>query len=404
MGIFRGSVMGKICAKFQWYDIVVIACISVFSLLCWINFAVSMVSVMASRGETNVDGVELSNVVEVAEVQDEGNKFAEYIDTLERYIDNVDSVWYDAMYKKADLSKVDTYYTYYLTKEIASCQVLKGNGGWLFYRSTTDGDTIGDYEGTNRYSSSEMNNILKQALATQEELKSRNIKLAIMVAPNKENVYSEYMPDTYTHADISSTDILIDYLAENGVNIVSPKQELLANHDEFQLYYSYDTHWNQLGAYIGVKSVLKSWNIDKPTLAERSISSHDLAGNYHEHGEDDLAEILGMRESLFNDEMEYEVEGTAAMNWKEYEEELDDNAVQYFHNSEAQINAKLLLVGDSFRTSMIPSLRETFSDVYVVQRTSCSAKILEEIAPEYMIAEYVERLSGDMGKISTLIK
>jgi hypothetical protein len=396
--------MGKICAKFQWYDIVVIACISVFSLLCWINFAVSMVSVMASRGETDVDGVELSNVVEVAEVQDEGNKFAEYIDTLERYIDNVDSVWYDAMYKKADLSKVDTYYTYYLTKEIASCQVLKGSGGWLFYRSTTDGDTIGDYEGTNRYSSSEMNNILKQALATQEELKSRNIKLAIMVAPNKENVYSEYMPDTYTHADISSTDILIDYLAENGVNIVSPKQELLANHDEFQLYYSYDTHWNQLGAYIGVKNVLKSWNIDKPTLAERSISSHNLAGNYHEHGEDDLAQILGMRESLFNDEMEYVVEGTAAMNWKEYEEELDNNAVQYFYNSEAQINAKLLLVGDSFRTSMIPSLRETFSDVYVVQRTSCSAKILEEIAPDYMIAEYVERLSGDMGKISALIK
>jgi hypothetical protein len=111
-----------------------------------------------------------------------------------------------------------------------------------------------------------------------------------------------------------------------------------------------------------------------------------------------------MRESLFNDEMEYEVEGTATMNWKEYEEELDDNAVQYFYNSEAQINAKLLLVGDSFRTSMIPSLRETFSDVYVVQRTSCSAKILEEIAPDYMIAEYVERLSGDMGKISALIK
>jgi hypothetical protein len=371
------------------------------------------VSVLVSQVETNTDvekeesennDVELSNVVEVAEVQNEENKFVEYIQMLDGYIDKADSTWYNAMYKKANLSRVDIYYTYSLTKEIVSSQVVKGNGSWLFYKSATDGNPIGDYEGTNRYSSSKMNNILNQALATQEELKSRNIKLAIMVAPNKENIYSEYMPDIYTQADISSTDILIDYLAENGVNIVSPKQELLANHDEFQLYYSYDTHWNQLGAYIGVKNVLESWNISKPTLAERSISSYNLAGNYHACGEDDLAKMVGMRESLFNDEIEYEVENTGVMNWKEFEDELNNNDVQYFYNPNAQINAKLLLVGDSFRTSMIPSLRETFSDVYVVDRSSYSTKFLNEIEPEYMIAEYVERYSSYIEKISSLVK
>jgi hypothetical protein len=371
------------------------------------------VSVLVSHVETNTyvekeesenNDVELSNVVEVAEVQNEENKIVDYIDMLDGYINKADSTWYNTMFKKANLSRVDTYYTYYLTKEIASSQVVKGSGSWLFYKSATDGNPIGDYEGTNRYSSSEMNNILNQALATQEELKSRNIKLAIMVAPNKENIYSEYMPDTYTHADISSTDILIDYLAENGVNIVSPKQELLANHDEFQLYYSYDTHWNQLGAYIGVKNVLESWNISKPTLAERSISSYSLAGNYHECGEDDLAKMVGMRDSLFNDEIEYEVEDTGVMNWKEFKEELNNNAVQYFYNSDAQMNAKILLVGDSFRTSMIPALRETFSDVYVVHRSSYSAKILNQIEPDYLIAEYVERYSSNIGKISSLIK
>jgi hypothetical protein len=371
------------------------------------------VSVLVSHVETNTDvekeesennNVELSNVVKVAEVQNKMNKLVDYIDILDGYIDKVDSTWYNTMYKKANLSRVDIYYTYYLTKEIVSNQVVKGSGSWLFYKSSTDGNSIGDYEGTNRYSLSKMNNILNQALVTQQELQSHNIKFVIIVAPNKENIYSEYMPDTYTHAEISSTDILIDYLAENEVNIVSPKQELLANRDEFQLYYSYDTHWNQLGAYIGVKNALESWNISKPTLAERSISSYNLAGHYHYSGADDLAKMVGMRDSLFNDEIEYEVEGTGIINWKEFAEELDKNDVQYFYNSDAQINAKLILVGDSFRTSMIPSLRETFSDIYVVNRSSYSTELLEEIEPEYLIAEYVERYSNKIGKIGSLVK
>lgn len=30
----------------------------------------------------------------------------------------------------------------------------------------------------------------------------------------------------------------------------------LAYHQDLQVYYSYDIHWNQLGSYIGVKKVL----------------------------------------------------------------------------------------------------------------------------------------------------
>jgi hypothetical protein len=53
---------------------------------------------------------------------------------------------------------------------------------------------------------------------------------------------------------------------------------------------------------------------------------------------------------------------------------------------------------------MIPSLRETFSDVYVVHRSYYTADLLDEIEPEYLIAEYVERYSSNIGKISSLVK
>jgi hypothetical protein len=249
-----------------------------------------------------------------------------------------------------------------------------------------------------------MKDMLNKALLTQKELNERNIKFTILVPPNKENVYSEYMPDSYTHAEVSRTDKLIDYLDENGVNIVSAKQELLDNHEDFQLYYSYDTHWNQLGAYIGVKKVLDSWNIRKPALNKCSIISYNLAGNYHYGAVDDLAKMLGMRKLLYHDEIEYKIKGIEEINWEKFEKEQDNNEVSYYDNADAPIKAKLLLVGDSFRISMIPSLRETFSDVYVAHSFFYSSEFLEKIEPEYLIAEYVERRSEAIEDINYLVE
>lgn len=369
--------MKKFFSKFQWYQILIIACACVFSILCWGKFA-KILSI-------SVNEIEYGSA---------GNK---YIECVKSCVSNAKSTWNTKLFAKKYFCKIDTVYSYLTTRE--SSTVISGKSRWLFYKGE---NSIKDYEGTNLYSSDELNNYLNEALETQDKLNSLNIKLAIIIAPNKENIYSEYMPSIYTHADVSRTDRLIDYLAENGVNVVTPKQELLEYHDKYQLYYSYDTHWNQLGAYIGVKNVLNSWNISAPALAKRSISSYNLAGNYHYCALGDLANMVCMRSLLYDDETEYEVEGTEIVNWEKYEDEQNSSEVSYFYNEDAQINAKLLLVGDSFRTSMIPSLREVFSDVYVVHRSYYSAELLDEIEPEYLLAEYVERYSNQIGYISSL--
>jgi hypothetical protein len=329
---------------------------------------------------------------------------SEYVSAINALMENVDSVWSDRIVCEELLSRIDSIYTYISTKEIASSQVVKGKERWLFYKSTSDGDSIGDYEGTNMFSTSILNTMLNQAIETQDDLESLGIKFAIIIAPNKENIYSEYMPDTYTHAETSRTDIMIDYLKENGVNIINPKQELLDNHNDYQLYYRYDTHWTQLGAYIGVKNVLDSWNIEVPSLSERSISSYNLSQNYHYCGEADLAKLVGIRNLFYNDEVEYEVNGTDIVDWEKFEDEHNNGKVSYFYNPQAKINATLLLVGDSFRTAMIPALREAFSDVYVVHRTIYTVDLLNEINPDYLLAEYVERYSMAIDGISFMVK
>lgn len=359
--------MRKINIKCQWYIIVIVVCLCCFSILCWAMFAKRLGTAILSRSSASID-----------------------------------SLWNGAVFKQGDLSRIDSVYTYFTTGEIKSVQVVIGKEKWLFYKSTADGNPIADFEGTNSYNSVEMNSILDSAMQMQEKLAVRGIHFATMIAPNKENIYSEFMPDTYTHSEISRTDILIDFLKENGVNIISPKAELLDKHSKFQLYYSYDTHWNQLGAYIGAWNVLKAWDIHIPALEERTIKSYNLAENDYSCVEDDLAKMTGLGAGVFNDELEYCVDGTIPVDWEKYGEE-QGKGISYYSNPHALENASILLVGDSFRTAMIPVLRETFADVYVVHRSLYTVDLLDEIKPEYMLLEYVERYSNEMKNMDIFV-
>jgi hypothetical protein len=248
-----------------------------------------------------------------------------------------------------------------------------------------------------------MDRIAKSASMVQKSLEDMNCKVAILFAPNKENVYYDYMPSTYNHAERSSTDLLVEYLIDKGVNAVSPKAALLSNARDHQLYYSYDTHWNQLGAYIGVKETLSEWDIEIPDLSERKIIAASLKEHYHYTGDDDLAKMAGLR-SFFSDEIEYTIEDTALMDWEVFETEQDSSSISHFHNKSATNDKKLFLIGDSFRASMVPSLSEQFSDVYVVHRSYFTASMIYETKPDYVIFEYVERYSREVKNLDTLFK
>lgn len=404
----------KIKQGLQWHIVLLSVILLLFSFLCWLGFARRMGSLliksfMASGAvEETVDeerdrdkGDSLKKAEPASQAKP--NRIEKGLGFIDSAVAQIDSKWYSNVYKRSSLSKWDSYITYHVTGEIASSQVLLGSENWLFYKTTTDGDPIADYEGTNPYSADEMEAFLGSARRVQEELTNRGIRFAMVVAPNKENIYAEYMPDSYSHAEVSSTDALIEYLLDGGIQIVSPKQELLSNRNVYPLYYSYDSHWNQLGAYIGVKKVLESWNIQMPDLSECTISTKELREEYHSAGNDDLARMLGLL-SVFNDEIEYAIDGTDMPDWAGFSREQNNEQVSHYLNPNAKIDGSVLLVGDSFRVSMIPALKSMYAEVYVLHRTYYKSELLDEINPDYVIAEFVERYSDDIEDMDVLIK
>jgi len=76
---------------------------------------------------------------------------------------------------------------------IDSADAIKGKSGWLFY---TGNESVDDYIGTNLFKENELEMITEKLLKLRETYADGK-EFIFMVAPNKEIVYSRYMPDGY---------------------------------------------------------------------------------------------------------------------------------------------------------------------------------------------------------------
>lgn len=287
-----------------------------------------------------------------------------------------------------NISSLSVKLDYFLTGNISSNQVILGEDNWLFYKSQFDGDPIGDFTGTNSFSEQEMSDTIEHLTEIQAVLSDKDIQFCLIVPPNKENVYYQYMPKNYGHTDKTRTDVLIEEILDNGISVINPKNELIEKSTSYNVYYKYDTHWNEYGAFIGTNLILESWDLDNYYKDNIEI----IPDNKSSH---DLSNMIGLSD-YFCDDSGFTVNFSSKdIDWTIFNEEQDKGCSYYF-NENAPIDKKLLLVGDSFRTAMLPILHSQFKSVCIVHRSHYESAVIESYDPDYMILEYVERYSSQI--------
>lgn len=145
---------------------------------------------------------------------------------------------------KNDLLGVGTTAMEYMTGSM----VIRGKDNWLFYNAEKQ-QSFNDYLCNNLYEEAELAEITKSYVRLQEKLKELGIELVVFYATNKEQIYPEYMPSSIVPVGTySRTDQLVDYLRANtDIPTIYTKEALLKEKEGRQLFYKYDTHWNNLG-------------------------------------------------------------------------------------------------------------------------------------------------------------
>lgn len=144
---------------------------------------------------------------------------------------------------------------YSIFNESGEKNVILGKEDWLFYESA-----LHDYIGTDRLHAGEIIDTAKVIKNMQDAVTKAGGKFIFCVAPNKMEIYAEYMP-YFLNSDneTGNYELLMDALEEEGVNYVDLKS-VLKTESVFgnrKLYYKLDSHWNNFGAGIAYMEIMK---------------------------------------------------------------------------------------------------------------------------------------------------
>ena len=295
---------------------------------------------------------------------------------------------------RKELARLNVNLNFFLTGQIMSVQVASGKNGWLFFKTISDGNALADYQGTDYFSEEKKKATLDKLQEINEYLKSDNIDLTLLVIPNKENIYYRYMPDDIERiSDISRTDILIDYLKKNSkLNIVYPKNVMIAASNKIQIWHEFDSHWNQVGAFIAVQEMLKSWYGNRKKLEKKNIILSPS------NGRGDLARLIGMSWYFIQTE-EYRIKDIDEVLSKAFYDQ-QQHTYSTFQNPNAPRNESIFLIGDSFRDAMVALLSAEYKTIYIAHREHFNKEMITECNPNRLILQYVERHTEDITSIA----
>jgi hypothetical protein len=163
--------------------------------------------------------------------------------------------------------------------------VVVGKDGWLFYG---DRPSITDYRGLLSYSSAELMQIQQRMDKDTAMFKSRGIKYLIVVCPNKDTIYPEFMPDTITRVKKSRRiDQLQQYLraSESSVHLVDPREALIKAKERFPVYDKLGTHFNYFGGLVTYQEIMSEISADFPQTAPLTPGDYQISMQTKEGGE-----------------------------------------------------------------------------------------------------------------------
>lgn len=279
--------------------------------------------------------------------------------------------------------------------EVTSDSVLMGKDGWMFYK-VKDGieDSIGDYRGTNHYTQEEMERFGKLLQAASDNLQSQGIRLVLYLVPNKEQVYSEYMPSTVKVVDPESkAERLMAYLTEHtDAHVYYPLEAFLwAKENWCQVYRKYDTHWNDMGAFMA--SVMIIDDLQDKAFSREDYTAYEIEDRGTFTG--DLATMLNLQK-YYKDDPFLKVKGYKDEVSFTLEEENERGTVTKYR-SEAGNDQRILMLRDSFGVHMAEYFLKNFSElVQLDYRTEDCAGAVAELRPDAVVIEAAERYTDYM--------
>ena len=251
--------------------------------------------------------------------------------------------------------------------------VIVGKNGWLFY-----GETLDDYEGINGMTDRELWSAAHALALMQEYCENRGVTFLFTVAPNKNSLYGQYMPDRYPAAPESrNVTGLTACLSAEGVHYVD-LFSTLAKEDTI-LYRRLDSHWTQQGAGLAGDTLLAA-------LGRSVVPFYGGEVNQVSEETGDLYEILYPTGHGLDEDQLYTRPFT--FTYVTPIRSVDDN---FIRTQQAEQDGSLLMFRDSFGNALHLFMAEGYGKSTFCRLTPYNLGLIDTENADTVVIELVER-------------
>ena len=276
--------------------------------------------------------------------------------------------------------------------KIDAGQYFYGQNGWIFYDSikANNGNTLVDYYAEVYFDDEDLAKMAKGINMAYDFYAKRGIKYVIFVAPNKENVYSEFMPERMQRirkSEISRMDHAVEYLKKHTkAEIINAKPAMLAAKKDVEqnLYFKKDTHWNNIGGYVGFEQLAQGLRhlgvpLKVPALEKLHIDKGKLRDMDMEAGAQEWTYEVAYRHKVL----------------PQCQPNVKNGDIMDCLTSQGERPERLLVWVDSFAEGMLPYLSRAFKTSYYapagLKKLSEIEAIVNETKPDVVVDELIER-------------
>ena len=279
--------------------------------------------------------------------------------------------------------------------------VVIGLDGHLHYE-----ETVPDYLGTNLYSDAELDGYIGYMKAKAERIHevSPDTQIIYVIAPNHLTIYPETAPGWLAERKVSDGSRLTQLLAAfqnieyvKFIDLQSALKEAKKN-APYRIYNKTDTHWNELGAYYAYVEIMKYISKKFPAAAPDSLDKFDVYTKDAAGG--DMANFLGVNLNAVTEHGVYvrAKDGLKSGIVKDHSMNFANAWFSDMHEFyiEEEGLPTMIMYRDSFSTNLMSFLAEKFSysRFHTMWEYPEELELYEQIKPDYIIIEYVERGLG----------
>lgn len=296
---------------------------------------------------------------------------------------------------REDLIHLNAYARAKYLNQTTSPRAFIGKNDWLYLKSH---ELIPDVRGVFGMTQEERELWASYFRERQAWAEERGILYIVVIAPEKQSIYPEYLPDVYLPVVENNTrfDNLVRVLADiPEVNFIDLRPTLIAAKSTTQIYRRVDAHWTSYGSYLAAVEIMKVVRQTYPDA--HIIPERWLRGRQVMSRNGDLSNNIGLAVEYEEEITLYSVRPRRRCAQETYREAPWSDIQPWLVVMECvgfERGLDAVVFRDSFTNSMIDFIAESFdTSVYLWDNFHIPwhQGLIEDRAPEVIIEQFAER-------------